>query len=91
MGDVRHSLKVSKSNQQRSNKKDFRDDFGDLKTLRYSLKIVEYYDLGDFNIPIITGCLIKDGILEWIEEVEELFESVNIILEEAKLVAKRFK
>ena len=40
-------------------------------TVRYSAEKLSAYD--DFRIPIFTGSFRMDGILEWIEEVDEFF------------------
>ncbi|PON46208.1 hypothetical protein PanWU01x14_253320 [Parasponia andersonii] len=65
-------------------------DYGDSKASRYSSEVADNCD--DFGVLIFTGCLNTDGIWVWIEEVDELFESIHILSErEAKLVAKKFR
>ncbi|POO01106.1 hypothetical protein TorRG33x02_032890 [Trema orientale] len=83
-------MRISQLTLQHCGRQDFIVDYGDSKASRCFSKVAN--NCADFCVPIFIGCLNTDGIWVWIEEVDELFESIYILPgREAKLVAKKFR
>lgn len=86
----RDNHNLSRAEFRQTNEVCFGADYGDAmgpSKSRYSYRDSLFFD--DCEIPIFTGWLNSDGILEWIKVVDEFFEYWNVIPEkQAKIVAK---